>query len=497
MSIIENQGFKHSLVNYLGVGLSFVSTVFIYNLNLELYGFAQFLTSTAAFMIPFMTLGVMGLILRYYPEFEDPTYRTNFIKSIFILFALSSSAFLVLYFLFADDFIELMQFIRVDRKGILEEYFGYVIILAILTGINRMLTIHASNLKRIVIPEIINNLSYKLLLPVIVLLGFYGVIGKVEALWIIILFFISIGLLLAFYVHKIGGFLGRPIKWHSVDRPKRREIKSFTFYSALNGLSASFAFRIDMVMLSAMLGFTSNGVYAILLFLTNIIDIPRKSLAKIVSPYLAKSSKEGDLATTSKLYKKASITLLVPSILVFLLIWSCLPELDKIVSGNPVFWKNRYLFLLIALGRLVDMLLSMNSEIISYSRHYRYNFYFIIVLAIANIIMNYYLINEYQILGAAISTFIAFLLYNLLKSGLIWQALKIHPFHRNVLPLILISVFNFFILGLIPIDMNLLLSIPLKILILALLYALPSYYLRLSPDINNLFDKYTSKLWPF
>jgi O-antigen/teichoic acid export membrane protein len=493
MSVIQKQGVRHSLVNYFGVAVSFLSTIFIYNLDLELYGFAQFLTNAASFLIPFMTMGVMGLILKYFPEFRDPDQRTSFIKTLFRLFFLTTISFFVIYLIFSDYFIHVMKVARVDRQGILDDYFTYVVVLAFILGINRMLTIHSSNLRRIVFPEMINNLGYKIALPVFVLLGFYGLIDKSDVTWAIMAFFILVGVILFVYVRKWDGFKGKVISWRSIADEKRKEIKSFTFFSAMNGLSASFAFRIDMIMLSAMLGFASNGVYALLLFLSNVIDIPRKSLARIITPFLSKASKEGDIEETRKLYQKASLILIIPSLMITILIWICLPELDKIASGRPVFWDNRFLFLFLALGRLIDMLLSMNTEIISFSRYFRYNLFFILVLASVNVVLNYYFINEYQILGAAMATFVAFVLYNILKSAFLYWKMDIHPFHPNTWKVMSIAALSVAIVSFVPTTWSIWFSIPVKGILLLITYALPVYILQLAPELNQLLHRNLDK----
>ena len=483
---IRKQGIGHSIVNYLGVVVSFISTLFIYNLDIELYGFAQFLVNTANFLIPFMSLGVVGLVLKYYPEFKEQEGTTSFIKTILTLFFISTGFFVLAYIFLHSGFVDLMEYIRIDRKGILEPYFDYVVILAVILGVNRILTIHSSNLRKIIIPEVINNLGYKLVLPALILLGYYGYIRKDQLMAIILVYFIVIGLMLWFYLRRSDRFQGQLIKWKQLVASKKEEVKSFTFYSALNGIGASFAFRVDMIMLSAMLGFTSNGIYALLLFLSNVIDIPRKSLSKIVTPFLSTAAQEGDDEMTERLYQKASITLMVPSVFISILIYFLLPDLDKIVSGNPVFYENRYLFLFLALGRLVDMIFSNNTEIIRFSKYFKFNLPFIFVLAATNVTLNYFLINKYAVLGAALATFLAFLAYNLLKSGFLYLKMGISPFHRNTWVLVGLSLMNIMILYWIPVDWSIWISVPVKTLILTLFYLIPAYFLELSPDLNEL-----------
>ncbi len=494
MGIIKRQGIKNLLVNYVGVGIGFIATLFVYNLDRELYGFAQFLTSSAIFLIPFMTLGVVGLVLKYYPEFDLRFPDRSFIKSIYKLFALSSILFVALYFLLQEKFLALMRYLKIDRQGILEDHILLVVILTIILAANRIFILHCSNLRRIVIPEILSSLSFKIALPILVLLGYHGYVNKEETSWLIIIFYAVVCLFLAIYLARLGGFRGAAAKWREIAHTKRREIRSFTFYSALNSLSASFAFRLDMIMLSAMLGFTSNGAYALILFLTNVIDIPRRSLSKIISPVLSNAATAGDQSQIEDLYQKASINLLVPSTFLFILIWSCLPELDKIVSGDPIFWESRHIFLFLALGRLIDMLLSMNTEIITYSKYYRYNLLFIIILAICNFLLNYTLISRYEILGAALATFGAFVIYNLLKGTLLWRTMGILPFHRSTWALLGLTLLTMLTLMLIPRDWSIWVNVPLKVIICGLLYALPVLYFNLSQDINDMLRGVRSKI---
>ena len=71
MGIVRRQGAKHSLVQYIGVAVGAVSTLFIYPLNQELYGFAQFLIGTSLMLYPLFNLGLNTLLLKYYPRFAS------------------------------------------------------------------------------------------------------------------------------------------------------------------------------------------------------------------------------------------------------------------------------------------------------------------------------------------------------------------------------------------------------------------------------------------
>ena len=493
MSVIQKQGVRHSLVNYIGVAVSFLSTIFIYKLDLELYGFSQFLVNSAGFLAPFMIFGSTGMLLKYYPEFRQQNQEANIFKSIMVWFVISVIISGVILVLFQDWIFELLRFMRVDNKGIIDKYFYPILILAALIGLKKLLYVQSSNLYKIVFPEVVNNLLYKLFLPVIIVLGFLNWIHIDVVIWaILIFFFISIFLLMV-YIRRKGGFSGKGVDMGALVASKKREIISFATFNWMGGISASLAFRVDMIMLSAMLGFSSNGVYALLLFISNVIDIPRKSLTRIINPVMATAFAENDSDRVQDLYRKASISLMVPSMFLFLLLWVLLPEFDKMAGGKGIFAPNWELFVLLGAGRLVDMVFSNNTEIIRYSQYYRLNLVFIIILALANVVLNYYFILAYGITGAALATFLAFVLYNVLKAAFLYLKFGYTPFDRGLVPLLILAALSVIFNHLIPDGIAWWMSAPLKIVIMFLVYALPAFYLKLSPEVNNLMIGYFKK----
>ena len=71
MGVVQRQGLKRSLVQFLGVAIGVVGTLYVYPRDLSLYGFSQFMYHTAEFLGPFLTLGISGMALRYFPVFQD------------------------------------------------------------------------------------------------------------------------------------------------------------------------------------------------------------------------------------------------------------------------------------------------------------------------------------------------------------------------------------------------------------------------------------------
>src|SRR5690606_34623371 len=59
VSVIRVQAFQFSIVNYVATALGAISTLWIYPLDFDAYGLAQFLVSMATLFIPIATLGTL------------------------------------------------------------------------------------------------------------------------------------------------------------------------------------------------------------------------------------------------------------------------------------------------------------------------------------------------------------------------------------------------------------------------------------------------------
>ena len=102
------------------------------------------------------------------------------------------------------------------------------------------------------------------------------------------------------------------------------------------------------------------------------------------------------------------------------------------------------------LGRLVDMFFGLNLSIFSTSKKYKYDLIFTLILILSVYYLNSVLIPLWGISGAAISTAIAFFIYNVGRMLFVYYIFKIHPFNKNqfiiislgIITLISCSLFN-------------------------------------------------------
>ena len=142
-------------------------------------------------------------------------------------------------------------------------------------------------------------------------------------------------------------------------------------------------------------------------FMCNVMSSATKSILKISNPIISEKMSNNDLNGVSSIYKKSSITLFIFGLGVFFCIWFLMDDLLSLTKYSEQLKVGKFVFLYLGISQLFDMLTSVNSYIIIYSKFYRVNLLFVSVLGASNIFLNLTLIPIYGIEGAAIASLIA------------------------------------------------------------------------------------------
>jgi O-antigen/teichoic acid export membrane protein len=257
------------------------------------------------------------------------------------------------------------------------------------------------------------------------------------------------------------------------------------------------------MMLAALLGLKETGVYTIAFFIGTVIEVPRRSLSSIVTPLIAEAWKNDNLLKIKELYIKTSINQLIIGSWIFLGVWLNIDDLFSLIHNGDIYKVGKYVVFFIGLSKLIDMLASVNSEIIFTSVYFRFNFYLSLVLVILTIVTNYIFIPIYGIIGAAMATAFSVLLFNVIKFIFIWLKFKMQPFSSKTLICIGISTTCYFVVFYMPaISPFLPKTFPSVLLILAdilqrsviltvLFFAL-TFSTKISKDLNDLSFKLLS-----
>src|SRR5690606_8673430 len=135
-----------------------------------------------------------------------------------------------------------------------------------------------------------------------------------------------------------------------------------------------------------------------------------------------------------------------------------LPTYDKLVDSIPI-------IILLGFNVLFNMSTGFNSEIISYSKYYRFNIVAILILSVLNILLNLLFLTQTNlgITGVAYASLIAMISFNCSKLIFIYKKLRILPFDQNYLKLIGMVGLVFFVCYVLPENSNAILNLVLKL----------------------------------
>lgn len=494
MGIIKNQGLKQSFVTYIGVLMGVVNNLYIFPkmLDVDELGLYRFLIDSALLLFPFIGLGVHNLSVRMFPKFKN---EKNGHQG-FLLFLLMGAAagyviFLILAWLGSDFIKGLLQ----AKGALIQQYWPYILPLTALTLIAAILTQWTFNFKKIVLPAVFNDLYLKFGMPSIILLYGFGVVTLQQSLLLVIVLFVLTVVSLVGYIKYLGEWI-RPLQWSFYTKEIINEIKTYSFYGVLGSIGSVLSSRIDifMVALLAADDLTSVGVYTTAFFIINIISVPARAINNIASPIIAESNETNDLTNIEMIYKKSSIILLTIGSFFLIGIWASVDDLFSLMPKGDQFAAGKYVILILGIGKLIDLATGINSQIISYSKYFRFNFYAVLILAVVNIIANFILIPRYQINGAAIATALSLVLFNASKYFFIKQKMGMQPFTMQTVKLIAIALVTLAVSLLVPSTGMTLLDIVVRSAAISMVFLPAVYYLQINKDLNELVDQMLSKI---
>jgi len=239
---------------------------------------------------------------------------------------------------------------------------------------------------------------------------------------------------------------------------------------------------------------TSDDVafYSVALFIAAVIEAPGRAMFQIVSPLVSKAINSDDKIYLIRLLKKTSNNLFLVSGVLFLLINLNLTDFYVFVN-QPLYAVAIGVVSIVSVGKLYSMSIGCLNNIISNSKYYPYIFWFSILSATIAVILNFILIPKYGITGAAYATLCVIIMINTLKLLLIAYGLKIHPYSKETIKILLVIVIVYLTLGEINFEYSSFINILIRTTVIIILYAILSHLFGLSKDINRQINKYLNR----
>jgi O-antigen/teichoic acid export membrane protein len=271
-----------------------------------------------------------------------------------------------------------------------------------------------------------------------------------------------------------------------------KEFFNVSLFGFLNSFSGVLALNIDIIMISTMIGLSSTGIYTVTFFFGSMIIIPSRSLLKISSVIIADAWKANDLKMIRDIYRKSSITLTTIGMLILIGIWGNIDNVFHMIK--PEYEAGKYVILFIGLAYMMDLLNGMARPIIFNSKYYKLSSAYLFGYLGLLLTFNFILIPVFGILGAALATFLSKTIHNLVLYLHIYLKHNIDIFSYHHLLILLVAIFAYSLSTLMPALEHFILDIMVRSALISVLYILPTYWLKISPDINNNMKNLVGKL---
>lgn len=484
MGIIQRQGIKHSVVNFVGLAIGMVSTLLVYSRQevVEAYGLLQYLLSMGMIGFPLYSLASSAVALRFFPHFEDkPSGHHGFLTVVTLMPLIGWSVCAAVAALFWEPIRDAVA----PEPGLLRQYLWAAFPLTLLYTLGVVLSQYTANRQRIVVPSLLFDFSLKIALPLLMLALWLGWLTMQVVVWLFVLHFVVVVLALLLYLRALGERFTRP-DWKHLPRTLRRDINQYAGFGILSGIALLLTTKADTFLVGTLTDMKRTGIYTIALNISLAMDIPIKGLLTVAIPIMTKHLAEENWGELRLLYQKIAINLLVAGALLLGCITVSADDLYRLMPNSAEVSQGKIVLLLLCGAKMVEMSVSLTGHLVYYSRYYRYSLISLCVLAVANVLFNIWLIPIFGLVGAATATLLSVSCYNLFGAVLVWLKFGLQPFSRGTAVVLLSAAAALAAAWLLPDTGYLLLNIALRSGGFALLFGALVVGLRVSEDVQAL-----------
>lgn len=476
MSVVARQGFKYSVIGYMGFIVGALSTYFVFPYDFEFYGKLSYILSMSEILVPIVVFGLSYANVKFFHQSQKDGKHQNILSLSLLASVFNFVVFAALFFLFHYIFPEYQEKKWWTLKSII---LPLVFVLALSHVFNR----YVSNYKRIVVPNIFENILPKLAnLGAFCFFIFLGMTQQSAFVFFFGMFAVStIGYF--FYANTLEnikpdfttGYIKKEGLW--------KEILNYSFFGFLGNIGNYIAIKIDKVMIGDALGDEQLGIYSVLFAMISLISIPQLGIFNISAPIINKNIAENDMEELDRFHKKTSLSLFFLGAVLFSCILVGFPYLVTYIKNGALLQESELVIWILGSAILFDLATGFNGNIISMSKYYRYNIVFMLFLAALTIVLNYYFLKNtgLGIVGVALATAISLTLYNIVKITFNYLKFKIHPLSIEMIFVSIISTLAIAVAIVLPNSGNNFVNLVYKPSVVLLLIFIGNHFLKIFP----------------
>ena len=482
MGIVFRQAIKTTIViaagAVLGAAINYIYTrVFPQNL----VGVSRNLLNQGAAIYLFLLLGSVSLVHIYAQRYGpgDPRRPVLFTFSMLVP-PVTTALFCVPYFLLKHYIVGRYQ--GVDRQYI-EAFYAWLPVLCLLLCYMTLLEYYL--LSRMKIAAASAQREVLLRLANILLIGAFFV-GWIDfhafVVSTVLVHLLPVSVLWVMAARTEGFSIS--FNWRLFSREEARRIVHYAWYHLLLAVILNLSGLLEVLLLGPLSanGLKDVAIYNLALFLISILTIPHRALSSAAFPRINEAFVAED-PQLNILFTRSAINIQVVAVAMWILV-AC--NLHNIIAILPAGYEAiAPTFLIISLGRMVDMVTGLNTELISITNHYKYTFRLSVLLVLFLLVFDRIFIPKYGLYGAAWVSAAAGIGFNLCKLIFLYTKMKMLPFTRQTVVIIALGAATFLSNYAMPPFQNAILDAMLRSAMLLTVYGVLMLLFRPSPDLSE------------
>ncbi|NGF77287.1 hypothetical protein G5B10_15480 [Fluviicola sp. SGL-29] len=427
MGIVQKDAFRTTVISLIGVALGYINKglLFLLILTQEQIGLINLLITVGTLFAQLSSFGTAFTTLKFFPFFRNHDNKHHGFLPFIIRITIAGTLASILGFFVFRSLIESWY---IEKSEDFVNYYWWVLPI----GIGYVVYLLLEAYLRSFYKNILSVFSYDIILRLCVTASLvlfwkewisFDVFIKINAL----VYLVPPAILVVYLWKTNELFLS--VKDIRISKRFQKLIFRFSAYNYLNSLGVSLVISLDVMMIAQMMGLKPTGVYSTIIFLASALLVPHRSLLRISAPLVAEYWKNRDMKAMNELYKKSGSVSLLIGLGSFIIVWLNIDLLFSFLDAE--FQPGIWVFFFLMMGRLFEMFFGLTGIIFSTSKKYKYDLYFTSVLVVIVYAMNVWFIPKWGIVGAAVSTAIALMLFNFSRYLFISFSYRLNPFEKN------------------------------------------------------------------
>ncbi len=484
MGIVLKQSLNNTIITYLGFGIGALNVLFLYTnfMSDEYYGLINVILSAATILMPILAFGVPNALVKFYSGFTDEGHTDNFLTLMLLLpLALILPIALLSYFAYNA----IGSFLATENP-IVKGYVWYIFLIGMCMAYFEVFYAWAKVQMKSVFGNFLKEIFCRIGQTVLLFLLYFEEINIDFFLMGLVGLYVLRMLLMKFYAYYL-----RMPKFGFRLPENAGTIVKYSALIILGGSAAIILLEVDKVMINQFIPIKNVAYYSVAGFMAVAVAVPVRAMHQITYPLTAKLLNKKDDFGLLQLYRKSSLTLFIISGLLFVLLLLNLNDIYVLLPDNYstgiqiVFW--------IGLAKVFDALMGNSNSILYNSDYYQAILFMGVGLAILTILLNIWLIPNYGLNGAAIASFMAFFVYNVVKLFYIKSKFRMAPFTTETIKVAALLLALALIFYFIQFPFHPLLNIALKSLLMTVFYLGALYRFKISEDVYGVLRKFIKK----